>query len=343
MQRPVLKRSVDSPAQDELVNFIPDVTDEDTAIELYAEDDDAEPFNIEVEQQQCALTLELLKILEATVKDINRIHLQELGLELSRATSFLHEYRRGLADTTWVSNRLGQFHATSEALQTLLLSDDERDLDDAIRSGRLMKLPELTAATEALSKLLEGGRQGNGSSRKKQGCCGGGGCGNHNNDLAKQGKTAGVGKCGGSGGCQGGNCSSGNIGNISKEPADLSSMVAQCTTLEQQWALRDKIVEQEVAALLAANKHLVSVPETRRNKIKRDVEAAIDDIIKASSMQSNASVSQVTSASIGGSACSSTGKCVSCPSQSTCPSQANQTESPAINVSVDGSLKLSVH
>ncbi|CAE7917840.1 unnamed protein product [Symbiodinium necroappetens] len=153
-------------------------------------------FCVEGELQQCEHVLGVVQCLRAEgTKNVS------LDAALSALQELVPKYAAKLKEKRWLASKgTALLESTSEALQLLLLADDEQNLETAAKTGR--DIPEVVFAAQALNKILNsGGCCGGGGGGCKSGGCGeksgGGGCGSKSGD-----EKSGGGCCGGkSGGC----------------------------------------------------------------------------------------------------------------------------------------------
>lgn len=275
--------------------------------------DDDEPFCLEIEEQQCVLIGELLQSLRAavTLGDASPI-----GKTLSKAIGELQVYRQGLADTEQLASRSSQLRQTAEAMQMLLLADDERDLMAIVR--REQEVSELTDLLEAFENVNSTDVNEGDVTQAKSGagntCCGGGMCGNQSaveTSLRSESSRE--------------NTETGGV-------LDLSALVAQCTTSEELSALCNRLVEREIASVLAANPHLQFIPEQRKRVIRAQIEATLATVAEENTMVAK-----------GPSSCGTNRGCQSCPSKGSCAGQdaTGSSSNPGMHIGSDGTVKLS--
>lgn len=168
-------------------------------------------FCVEGELQQCEHALGVVQCLRAERGSKQNV---ELDAAISALDELLPQYAAKLQEKRWLASKASLLDSTSEALQLLLLADDEQNLEAAAKSGRA--IPELVFAAQSLNKILtSSGCCGGGGGCSSGGGCGGGGCG------SKSGGGCGGGGCGsksGGGGCgskSGGVCGGGGCGSKS--------------------------------------------------------------------------------------------------------------------------------
>ncbi|CAK9002998.1 unnamed protein product [Durusdinium trenchii] len=165
-------------------------------------------FCVEGELQQCEHALGVVQCLRAERGSKQNV---ELDAAISALDELLPQYAAKLQEKRWLASKASLLDSTSEALQLLLLADDEQNLEAAAKSGRdIPELAEEAAAVEvavvevAAEARVEGGcggggcgskSGGGGCGSKSGGVCGGGGCG------SKSGGGCGGKKSEGGGGC----------------------------------------------------------------------------------------------------------------------------------------------
>lgn len=292
------------------------------------ESDDDESFCPEIEEQQCMLVGELLQSLHAAavLGDASPV-----GEKLSKAISELQVYRQRLADTDRIASLGSQLRQTAEAMQMLLLADDERDLMAIVRR-RAQEISELTELLEALEKVNSTDVNEGDAIQAKSGsgktCCGGGRCGNQT--AAANSVQSASSCCGGS---KRGSCAESTRKDAETSGMlDLSVLVAQCATSEELSALCNRLVERELSSVLAANPHLEFVPEQRKRVIRAQIEATLATVAEENTMLAT----RVSS-------CGSHGGCQSVPGKGSCADQdaTNSSSSPVVHLGSDGTVKLS--
>eukprot|EP00913_Durusdinium_trenchii_P003773 g3494.t1 len=116
-------------------------------------------FCVEGELQQCEHALGVVQCLRAERGSKQNV---ELDAAISALDELLPQYAAKLQEKRWLASKASLLDSTSEALQLLLLADDEQNLEAAAKSGR--DIPELVFAAQSLNKILT-----------SSGCCGGGG------------------------------------------------------------------------------------------------------------------------------------------------------------------------
>ncbi|CAL1139721.1 unnamed protein product, partial [Cladocopium goreaui] len=103
-------------------------------------------FCVEGELQQCEHTLTVVQSLTAERGSKNAA----LDTALGALNELVPAYAAKLQDKRWLFSHAAELENTSEALQLLLLADDEQNLEAAAKSGR--DIPELLVAAQALAK-----------------------------------------------------------------------------------------------------------------------------------------------------------------------------------------------
>lgn len=213
----------------------------------------------------------------------------------TKVRGLLREYRRGLTDEVWLAAREGKLEVLSDALASTIAAIQSRGpLYDMVEGSNI---PELDALARELDKVLQGGRRGRGSASgnsdsnarsdlqsepsQAHDCgkgCASGGCqssqtGSNTNSTptgdCNKPCSSGDKKSSGCGGCSGGGCGK-------SAPPDVKQLLLECTTQEQRWALRDRLIEYEINSLMARNPSLVMIPESRKKEIRKQVETALE-------------------------------------------------------------------
>eukprot|EP00435_Cladocopium_sp_Y103_P023175 s2405_g5.t1 len=105
-------------------------------------------FCVEGELQQCEHTLTVVQSLSAERGSKNAA----LDTALRALNELVPAYAAKLQDKRWLLSHAAELENSSEALQLLLLADDEQNLEAAAKSGR--DIPELLVAAQALAKAL---------------------------------------------------------------------------------------------------------------------------------------------------------------------------------------------
>jgi hypothetical protein len=218
-------------------------------------------FSAEVEREQAEVMIQLLQKLQTgSTESLSANTSVQLTQKL---LSLLHEYRRGLADKVWLSNRQGKLEDLSETLESGI---------SAIHEDLEVKDLQLQSLAEKLEKALQGGRHGRHGAPSSQ-------AGSASSD-AKSASGCGCKSGGTCGGCKKkkpdgcGGCSSSGCGKSA--PPDIKKLLMDCYTSEQRWTLRNKLIELEINTLMAQNPNLYSIPESRKAEIRKRVEAAME-------------------------------------------------------------------
>eukprot|EP00438_Fugacium_kawagutii_P017725 Skav203018 [mRNA] locus=scaffold583:201654:205201:+ [translate_table: standard] len=95
-------------------------------------------FCVEGELQQCEHTLGVVQCLRAERGSSKNA---ALDTALGALDELVPVYAKKMQDKRWLASHAAQLDSTSEALQLLLLADDEQNLEAAAKAGR--DIPEL--------------------------------------------------------------------------------------------------------------------------------------------------------------------------------------------------------